>query len=136
MTLNRFFCSGGVLTLNRYCLRLQLYFEATGNVLHCPILSKLKLGLELKQKFAPKLLFLNNSKPTLVLVLNHNFEGWEISNTSVVSVFKMVGSDFRVGWGKIVSQNRINYLLPVPGKCWNAKKRQVSVDLYRFHPRA
>jgi hypothetical protein len=31
----------------------------------CPILSKLKLGLELKQKFAPKQPFLNNSNPTL-----------------------------------------------------------------------
>ncbi|HPS60306.1 MAG TPA: hypothetical protein PLE33_03485, partial [Candidatus Cloacimonas sp.] len=31
----------------------------------CPKLSKLKLGLELKQKFAPKPPFLNNSNPTL-----------------------------------------------------------------------
>jgi len=42
-------------------LRLQLYFDATGNFIHFLILSKLKLGLELKQKFAPKSLFLNNS---------------------------------------------------------------------------
>jgi hypothetical protein len=42
---------------------LQLYFEAAGNVIRRLQLSQLKLGLELKQKFAPKSLFLNNSTP-------------------------------------------------------------------------
>ena len=40
---------------------LQLYFAATGNIIHFLILSKLKLGLELKQKFAPKPQIKNNS---------------------------------------------------------------------------
>ena len=54
-----------VLTLNRPFLWLQRDVEVTGNVFHCPILSKLKLGLELKQKFTAKSLFLNNPIPTL-----------------------------------------------------------------------
>jgi len=49
-----------VLTLNRFFLWLQLYADATGNFVRCLQLSKLKLGLELKQKFAPKQRFLNN----------------------------------------------------------------------------
>jgi len=36
----------------------------------CPKLSKLKLGLELKQKFAPKQQFLNNSNPSLQMRTN------------------------------------------------------------------
>ena len=54
-----------VLTLNRPFLWLQRDVEVTGNVFHCPILSKLKLGLELKQKFTAKSLFLNNPIPPL-----------------------------------------------------------------------
>jgi len=40
---------------------LQRDVDATGNFIHFLILSKLKLGLELKQKFAPKPQIKNNS---------------------------------------------------------------------------
>ena len=40
-----------VLTLNRPFLWLQRDVEVTGNVFHCPILSKLKLGLELTELY-------------------------------------------------------------------------------------
>jgi len=96
---NSQFWPGGVLTLNRFFRGLQRNAEVTGNFVRCPQLSKLKLGLELKQKFVAKFLFLNNSNPSLqmrtniffhdcencgvgiarlpvcgVLVLTHNFE--------------------------------------------------------------
>ena len=58
-----------VLTLNRPLLWLQLYFDATGNVIRCPLLSKLKLGLELKQKYPPK--------PQILTILTpHFWSGW------------------------------------------------------------
>ena len=82
LTLNRSFCglqrnaevtgnlffvrycqSWGVLTLNRFFCGLQRDVEVTGNFVRCLQLSKLKLGLELKQKFVAKFLFLNNSNP-------------------------------------------------------------------------
>ena len=91
--------SGGVLTLNRFFCGLQRNAEVTGNFVRCLQLSKLKLGLELKQKFVAKFLFLSNSNLTLqkwkitffhdckiwgvvvmrlperrILVLTHNFE--------------------------------------------------------------
>ena len=47
-------------------LRLQLYFEVTGNVICCLLLSKLKLGLELKQKCLPKPQIPNNSYLTFL----------------------------------------------------------------------
>jgi len=45
---------------------LQLYADAPGNAIRCLLLSKLKLGLELKQKFAPKPQITNNSYPTFL----------------------------------------------------------------------
>jgi len=45
---------------------LQLYADATGNFVLCLQLSKLKLGLELKQKNPPKPQILNNSYPTFL----------------------------------------------------------------------
>jgi len=45
---------------------LQLYAEATKNVIHCLLLSKLKLGLELKQKYPPKPQITNNIYPTFL----------------------------------------------------------------------
>jgi len=84
LTLNRFFCglqrdaevtgnlsfvrycqSWGVLTLNRSCCGLQRDAEVTEYLFFCPKLSKLKLGLELKQKFVAKSQITNNSNPTL-----------------------------------------------------------------------
>jgi len=64
---NSQFSGGDVLTLNRFFLWLQQDVDATGNFVRCLQLSKLKLGLELKQKFAPKSLFLNNSIRTLLM---------------------------------------------------------------------
>ena len=64
---------GEVLTLNRFLLCLQLYFEVTGNFVPCLLLSKLKLGLELKRKYPPKSLFPNNSYPTFLERLNIYF---------------------------------------------------------------
>ena len=49
------------MTLNRFFLWLQRDVDVTGNFIHFLILSKLKLGLELKQKFAPKPQIKNNS---------------------------------------------------------------------------
>ena len=54
-------------------LCLQLYFDATGNAIHCLLLAKLKLGLELKRKYPPKSLFPNNSYPTFLERLNIYF---------------------------------------------------------------
>ena len=47
-------------------LWLQRDYEVTRNVIHCLLLSKLKLGLELKQKNPPKPQILNNSYPTFL----------------------------------------------------------------------
>ena len=112
-------------------LWLQLYFDSTGYFVLCLQLSKLMLGLELKQKFAPKSLFLNNPIPTLqmwkkkLLSRLWNLRGWrnsvasvqgscfnsqfwnkETSCSTVVSVFEFVGCGYREGSGKIVSQNK------------------------------
>jgi len=54
-------------------LWLQLYSEITRNVIRCLLLSKLKLGLELKQKYSPKSQILNNSYPTFLERLNIYF---------------------------------------------------------------
>jgi len=54
-------------------LCLQLYSEVTGNFVRCLLLSKLKLGLELKQKYTPKSQILNNSYPTFLERLNIYF---------------------------------------------------------------
>jgi len=47
-------------------LRLQRDFEATGNFVHCLLLSKLKLGLELKQKNGILTRWGFDSKPILL----------------------------------------------------------------------
>ncbi len=52
------------MTLNRSFLNLQREAEATGKFVHYLILSKLKLGLELKQKITSKPQITNNSNPT------------------------------------------------------------------------
>ncbi|MDY0219363.1 MAG: hypothetical protein RBR14_08470, partial [Candidatus Cloacimonas acidaminovorans] len=54
-------------------LWLQRDFEVTRNVIHCLLLSKLKLGLELKQKNPPKPQITNNSYPTFLERLNIYF---------------------------------------------------------------
>ena len=54
-------------------LCLQLYSDSTGNFVRCLLLSKLKLGLELKQKCPPKPQILNNSYPTFLERLNIYF---------------------------------------------------------------
>jgi hypothetical protein len=59
--------AGGSFDSKPILLWLQRDVEATGNFVRCLQLSKLKLGLELKQKFAPKSLFLNNPFPTLLM---------------------------------------------------------------------
>ena len=89
-------------------LWLQLYFDATGNFIHFLILSKLKLGLELKQKFAPKSLFLNNSNPTLKMWKKYylsrlwNLRGWWSSVASVQG--SCFNSQF---WGLETSNNLV-----------------------------
>jgi len=64
---------GEVLTLNRPFLCLQRDSDETGNVIRCLLLSKLKLGLELKQKYPPKPQITNNSYPTFLERLNIYF---------------------------------------------------------------
>ena len=64
---------GGSFDSKPILLWLQQDVDATGNFVRCLQLSKLKLGLELKQKFAPKSLFLNNSYPTFLEWLNIYF---------------------------------------------------------------
>ena len=54
-------------------LCLQLYSEVIGNFVRCLLLSKLKLGLELKRKYSPKSQILNNSYPTFLERLNIYF---------------------------------------------------------------
>jgi len=54
-------------------LCLQLYSEVTENFVCCLLLSKLKLGLELKRKYPPKSQILNNSYPTFLERLNIYF---------------------------------------------------------------
>ena len=56
--------SGVSLTLNRSFLNLQREAEATGKFVLCLQLTKLKLGLELKQKITSKPQITNNSNPT------------------------------------------------------------------------
>jgi len=51
----------------------QLYAEVTVNFIHCLLLSKLKLGLELKQKNEILTVWSFDSKPTL-LCLQRDFE--------------------------------------------------------------
>ena len=58
-------CRGSCFDSKPTLLWLQRNAEVTGNFIRCPILSKLKLGLELKQKSTPKQPFLNNSNPIL-----------------------------------------------------------------------
>ncbi len=62
-------------------LCLQLYSEVTENFVCCLLLSKLKLGLELKRKYSPKSQILNNSYPTFL-------ERWNLREccSSVASV--------------------------------------------------
>jgi len=88
-------------------LWLQLYFDATGNFVLCLQLSKLKLGLELKQKFAPKPLFLNNSPhpanvKKYILSLLWNLRGWRSSVASVRG--SCFNSQF---WGLETSNNLV-----------------------------
>ena len=72
LTLNRFFCDCNYIQTRwsfdskPTLLCLQRDFAATGNFVHCLLLSQLKLGLELKQKYPPKSLFPNNSYPTFL----------------------------------------------------------------------
>jgi len=71
-------------------LCLQLYSEVTGNFVCCLLLSKLKLGLELKRKYSPKSQILNNSYPTFLERLgscfNSQFLDWETIYSAVGSV--------------------------------------------------
>jgi len=68
-------------------LCLQLYSEVTGNFVCCLLLSKLKLGLELKQKYSPKSQILNNSYPTFLgSCFNSQFLDWETICNAVGSV--------------------------------------------------
>ena len=71
LTLNRPFCGCNEI-LRRWSfdskptlLCLQRDFEAIGNVIHCLLLSKLKLGLELKRKNEILRRWSFDSKPTL-----------------------------------------------------------------------
>jgi len=80
---NSRFWSGGVLTLNRFFCGLQRNAEVTGNFVRCLQLSKLKLGLELKQKFTAQFLFLNNSNPSLQMRTNIFFHDCGICGVGV-----------------------------------------------------
>ena len=64
---------GGSFDSKPTLLCLQLYSEVIGNFVRCLLLSKLKLGLELKRKYSPKSQILNNSYPTFLERLNIYF---------------------------------------------------------------
>ena len=94
-----YFQSGEVLTLNRFFLRLKRDAEVTGRFVSFLQLSKLKLGLELKQKITSKPLFLNNSNPThLSSCFNSQFWGWRpvVVRLSVCRVLVLT-HNFEVG---------------------------------------
>ena len=63
-------------------LWLQRNAEVTGNFIRCPILSKLKLGLELKQKFKPETIISEQFQPNPANVKKDilsrlwNLRGW------------------------------------------------------------
>jgi len=98
-----YFQSGEVLTLNRFFLRLKRDAEVTGRFVSFLQLSKLKLGLELKQKITSKPLFLNNSNPThLSSCFNSQFWGWETSCSSVVSAHSSCFNSQFWGWRPVV----------------------------------
>jgi len=125
---------GGSFDSKPILLWLQQDVDATGNFVRCLQLSKLKLGLELKQKFAPKPTFLNNSKPPLlmwkntffhdcgiwgvgeiwlpvcgVLVLTHNFEVWRPVIVWLL-VFVIIGLWLQIGqWQNCKSKQVVGF---------------------------